>query len=175
MHLTNPKFRLADWYAQQVGELRGLDPALVRRWRQKVLDTRPLTMETPLATRVEQLLTAWGRFPLDPPERARKNHFECLRDTDGLYWVRDHLLVYITKIPVDLLVNEQFEVAKWYEQRLQRAHDQLCQRLRANEQEYNTCRLLDRGRLSPEECQLEEVVRCRDSILSSLTMAHIAM
>ncbi|KIK33351.1 hypothetical protein CY34DRAFT_99745, partial [Suillus luteus UH-Slu-Lm8-n1] len=127
-YLKNPKFRLADWYAQRIGELRGLDPVLVRRWRQKVLDTRPLTMETPLATRVEQLLTARGRFPLDPPERPRKNRFECTRDADGSYWVRDRLLVYITKIPVDLLVNERFDVAKWYERRLLRAHDQLCQR-----------------------------------------------
>ncbi|KAG1873792.1 hypothetical protein F4604DRAFT_1582384 [Suillus subluteus] len=143
--LLNPYFPLTDWYAQRVGKLRGLDSEFVRQWIQG-LDGGKLTMDTPVATRAEQLA-----------DYGWLNCFECLCQLDGTYEIRDRVRAFNTVVLVNLLLNEKFQLAQWYEKRLHGAHDELCDQLMGNTQEANMLRLLDRGPLSPVECQLEEV------------------
>jgi hypothetical protein len=97
--------------------------------------------------------------PENPSNHWGTNRFECTRLLDGRYKVRDHTRDFNTEVPTSLLLNERFQLAKWYKKRLQRVHDELHDRLNGSEHEHNILRALDSYALSPLECQLEEIAQ----------------
>jgi hypothetical protein len=52
-----------------------------------------------------------------------------------------------------------FDVVRWFKSTLTWAYGRLCNAIEANAPEYDILRLLDRGKLTPAECQLDDVAR----------------
>ncbi|KAG2144563.1 hypothetical protein DEU56DRAFT_935646 [Suillus clintonianus] len=156
--LMTPEFELGGWYAQRIRELRGMTSEEVRKWRKLQCDSLQ-RMGTPFVDRVVQLLSRHRAFLKDPPDYARPGRFECDRLVDGSYKIRDLVLAYQVSVPASLVENPKFELARWYEKRLAQTYDVLYDELSATAQEFDVFRLLDRGELSEEDCQLEDIVR----------------
>ncbi|KAG2126615.1 hypothetical protein DEU56DRAFT_758859 [Suillus clintonianus] len=156
--LKNPNFQLEGWYAQHVGEQQGMRPKEVRQWRRLSCD-KLQRMGTPFSDRAVQLLGEHGAFLKDPPDYTRSGRFECVRLTEGVYKILDLVLAYKVTVPESLVENPKFEVSNWYEKRLAKTYEALYDELNATAQEYDILRLLDRGELSEDECQLDDVVR----------------
>ncbi|KAG2080851.1 uncharacterized protein F5147DRAFT_541142, partial [Suillus discolor] len=135
--LLSPRFQLANWYAAKSWRTSGPGPST-----HETLEKETLDMQTPLATRVEQLLTQRGRYPGDHPDYGQRNRFECMHHSNGTYEIRDHVREFNVIVPVNLLLNEKFRLAKWYEKQLQRAHNELCERLQGGMEETNILRSL---------------------------------
>ncbi|KAG0698652.1 hypothetical protein DFH29DRAFT_810095 [Suillus ampliporus] len=135
--LLDPKFCLAKWYDRKVSVLRGVDPNIQREWAQGDLGPK-MSMETPLAAQVEQLLVRRGRYDNDPICNAQHpQRFECARMDDGTYLIRDYVRSFVVQVPLNLLLNHKFQLASWYNKRLREAHDGLCDELMHNSQEFH--------------------------------------
>ncbi|KAG1734545.1 hypothetical protein EDD22DRAFT_749091, partial [Suillus occidentalis] len=128
--LLNPKFCLAEWYIQAVGKARRLDTRKLRKWRHRRDRVAPMSMGTPLVTRVEQLLARRVRYDNDPTHNAQHpERFACTRMEDGTYLIRDYVRSFTVQAPVRLLLNPKFELASWYNKMLLKAHNNLGKRL----------------------------------------------